>query len=256
MTVPLRLLATLLATFATAIVSVAALPAPAAATPTIASLKVHALPIPGVRGSGLPGAGALIRGELKIAGSEYSGNPAPLTQVVFSTPSGTRLRPQGFPTCSHAVLEMRGPKACPRGSATGPAGVALGAVSFGGERVPEQASIQGFFAPGGGYYMYIFGHTPALVEIIGDAHTTAPVPPYGPQVIAEIPLIETVPGAADASFLEGAVEVGATRRQDRRTISLITLPNHCPHGGWEVKAELSFLGGTVSERTTRMPCPR
>lgn len=243
-------------TSAAAIAVLAALPALAGAVPTIESLKLRALPIPGVPGSGVPGAGALIRGEARITGSEYVGNPAPLTQVVFFTPAGTRLHPQGFPTCSHAVLEAKGPQGCPKDSATGPEGSALGAVSFGGERVPERASVQGFFAPGGGYYMYIYGQTPALVEIIGNAHTTAATPPYGPQVVGEIPLIETLPGAADASFLEGSLEVGATHRQNGRTISFITLPSHCPHGGWQVKAQMTFLGGGIDEQTTRMPCPR
>jgi hypothetical protein len=240
----------------TAVGVLAVLPSVATAAPTIETLNVKALPVPGVPGTGRPGTGAVIRGETRIAGTEYDGSPAPLTGIAFYTPPGVTLNPQGFSTCSLSALEQLGPPGCPKGSAAGPVGFALGTVSFGGERVPERASVQGFFAAGGGFYVYVDGVTPALIEIIVSGHASPAVAPFGPRVIGEIPLIATVPEAPYASFLEGAVEFGATRRQDGRTIPYLTLPERCPRGGWKIKVLLSFLGGTTVEQSSRMPCPR
>jgi len=70
------------------------------------------------------------------------------------------------------------------------------------------------------------------------------------------PLIETVPGAPDASVLEGTIRVGAAYRHGGNTISYITLPKKCSQGGLPLKAELSFLGGATAEASYKMPCPK
>jgi hypothetical protein len=71
----------------------------------------------------------------------------------------------------------------------------------------------------------------------------------------EIPLIETVPGALDASILEGTVRVGAAYKQGKRTVSYVTLPDSCAKAAWPVKVELGFLGGASAQTTYDMPCP-
>lgn len=232
----------------------AALPAPAAATPTIDVFKVSAGPIPGLAGTGRLGTGALIHGTVKISGTEYGGSPAPLTGVSFFAPA-IRLHQQGFTTCSATTLELRGPEACPKHSAAGPVGNVMGTVTFGGERVPEHATVEPFFAPGGGMEIFVYGRSPALVEVIAHGRILPAAPPFGLQVVGEIPLIITLPGALDASFVEGTVGAGAGYRQGGRTISYLTLPRSCPHGGWPVKGTLTFLGGGQASASGRMPCP-
>lgn len=223
-----------------------------------ASLKLVARAIPGVPGTGYRlGAGALIEGTAKVTGTEYGGSPPPLTGIRVYAPPGTVLRPQGFATCAPSVLERDGPAQCPKRSAAGPKGSAVGTVSFGGERVPETVSVQPFFAPGGGETAFIDGTTPVLVEILATAHMVASSsPPFGPEFTGAIPLIETVPGALDASFQEGTVSVGAAYRHGGRVVSYITLPKRCPRPGWPTKLELDFLGGAEAQATYTMPCPR
>ncbi len=71
-----------------------------------------------------------------------------------------------------------------------------------------------------------------------------------------MPLIETVPGALDASFLKGTIRVGAAYKHGRKTISYVTMPKTCPKGGFPVKVEVSFLGGTTAGASYKMPCPK
>jgi hypothetical protein len=228
----------------------------ASAAPTITSLKLSALPVPGFPGTGnILGAGAAIKGQAAISGTEYGGFPPPLIGIKFYAPAGTKLHPQGFATCAPSVIEKSGPGGCPRRSIAGPKGSAVGVVSFGGERVRETASVQPFFAPGGAVTVFVNGTTPVSLEILATAHVVNASPPFGVGFVGEVPLIETVPGALDASFEEGAVMVGAAYKRGKRTIDYITMPKACPKRGWPTKLELSFLGGATTEASYRMPCP-
>ena len=242
-----------------AVLSLAALglSATASAAPTITSFKMAAIPIAGFPHTGnILGAGAVIQGHTSISGTEYGGSPPPLTGLKLYAPTGTGLHPQGFATCAPSVLEMSGPEACPKKSVMGPGGSVVGTVSFGGERVSETASVQLFFPPGGGGEAFVFGHTPVSIEILVKAHMVPSSPPYGVEVIGEIPLIETVPGALDASFQEGTIEAGAAFKHGKKTVSYITMPTKCPKSGLPVKEEMSFLGGAHAEASSKMPCPR
>jgi hypothetical protein len=129
-------------------------------------------------------------------------------------------------------------------------------VSFGTERVSETASVQPFFAPGGDLEFFVDGTTPVSVEILAKGSVVHAPPPFSLEFIGEVPLIETVPGALDASFEEGTVMVGAAYKQGKKVIPYVTVPKKCPKGGWPVKVELSFLGGAITEAAYKMPCPR
>jgi hypothetical protein len=228
----------------------------ASAAPTI-TLKVAAVPIPGFPGTGdILGAGAALEVQGTILGTEYGGFPPPLTEIKFYAPAGAKLHPQGFATCAPTVITASGPGACPKQSAAGPKGSAGGVVSFGTERVHETVSVQPFFAPGGNLEFFVDGTTPVSLELLATGHVVSSSPPFGLEVIGEVPLIETVPGALDASFEEGHINVGAAYRRGKHTVSYVTVPKRCPAGGWSVKVELSFLGGASTEASYKMPCPR
>jgi hypothetical protein len=236
-------------------VLVLGLPATALAAPTTA-FKIRAVPIAGVPGTGnILGAGAALQGEGTVSGTEYGGFPPPLVGVKFFAPAGMRLHPQGFATCSPSVLETSGPGPCPKRSTAGPKGSATGVVSFGGERVQETASVQPFFAPGGGLEAFVDGVTPVSIEILAAVHVVGFAPPFGLELVGDVPLIETVPGAPDASVEKATITVGAAYRRGGRTISYITMPKRCPRGGMAAKVELSFFGGATAQATYRMPCP-
>jgi len=239
---------------------VLALPGAASAAPVV-TLKVKVIPIPGYPGTGyILGHGASELAEFTISGTEYGGGfPPPLIGVNFYLPKGVVLHPQGFPTCPVATLEKVGK--CAKSSEAGPTGHALGVVSFGSERVPEEVEVQPYFAPGGGLEFLTAGHSPVALEFISKGHYVAGGPGFGQQLQSEIPLVETVPGAPDASAESISVTVGAAYKKHGKTVYYGTVPKKCPAGGFPVKAELLFAGlGGLEPQTVpasyKVPCPK
>ena len=240
-----------------------ALPGVAAATPTV-TFKAKAVPIPGFPHTGnIFGAGAAVEAEYTISGTEYGGFPPPLIHVNFYLPAGTKLHPSGFPTCNPSVLEPagKGPKGCPKGSHAGPVGTVTGVVAFGKEIVPETATIEPFYAPGGGLEFFTFGHEPVLLEILSKAHYVNSSGLYSKKLEAEVPLVETVPGAQDASVKFIKVKAGSAIKKGGKTTYYGTLPTKCPKKYLPVKTELTFAGlGGLTEQTVtaeyHAPCPR
>jgi hypothetical protein len=244
--------------------AILAFPGAAGALPTI-TVRGRAIPIPGFPHTGnLFGAGAAVQAEVKISGSEYGGFPPPLIGVNVYLPTGVKLHPQGFPTCPvKVIMEEKEPRNCPKGSAAGPIGRVSGVVAFGKERVQENAEILSFFAPGGGFEFLTIGHSPVTLEIPTGARLLHPGGQggFGPEFSAEIPLVETVPGAPDASVESIEVTLGAAIRKHGKPIYYGTVPRTCPRGGFRVKAEFTFAQpGNISMPETvtvpfRAPCP-
>ncbi len=240
------------------------LPALAAAVPTV-TVKAKIVPIKGFPGTGnILGAGAAVESQVTISGTEYGGFPPPLIGVNVFLPKGTVLHPSGFPVCPPAELEPsgRGPKACrEKGASAGPVGKATGVVAFGSEVVPETVTIEPFYAPGGGLEFFTFGHEPVLLEILSKAHFTGASGLFSKELIAEIPLVETVPGAQDASVKTISVKIGSAIRKNGKPVYYGRVPKKCPKGGFPAKAELTFagLGGLTQStvtKTLKVPCPR
>jgi hypothetical protein len=240
------------------------LPAVAAATPTV-TVRGRAVAIRGFPHTGnYFGAGAAVRAEVRISGTEYGGFPPPLIGINVYLPAGVHLHPQGFPTCPVGVItEMREPRLCPKGSAAGPVGRVSGVVAFGSEIVGEQGEILSFFAPGGGFEFLTLGHTPVTLEIptVGRLLHPGGAGGFGPEFTGAIPLVETVPGAQDASVEAIDITLGAAIRRHGRTVYYGTVPNSCPKGGFRAKAEFTFArGGDLATPETvsvavRAPCP-
>lgn len=236
----------------------------AGAVPVV-TLKLEPVPIVGQPHTGyILGHGAALEAEYRISGTEYGGFPPPLIGIDFYLPAGTKLHPQGFPTCPPSTLEPAGigPKGCPKGSAAGPAGSVTGYVAFGSEIVPETATIEPFYAPDGGLEFFTFGHEPVLIEILSKGrYVNVDREGFGQKLTAQVPLVETVPGAQDASVEKINVKVGSAIKVKGRTIFYGMLPTTCPKEGFTVKSDLTFagLGGLTQSTVTvtyKAPCPR
>jgi hypothetical protein len=244
-----------------AVVALAA-PASASAAPKV-SVKARIVGIPGFPNTGNKlGAGAAVESQVTISGTEYGGFPAPLIGVNVFLPKGTVLHPEGFPTCPVATLEPLGPGpgACPKGSRAGPVGRVHGEVAFGGTLVEEETTLESFYAPGGGLEFFAFGHQPSIIEVISTAEFVNVGGIFSHELIAHVPLVETVEGAQDASVTSISVKVGSAIRQNGRTIYFGRVPKRCPRGGFPGKAEFTFaeLGGLAKAtvvKTLKVPCP-
>jgi hypothetical protein len=240
-------------------------PVAADATPTAVTLKIRGVPIsvnpgqansPTYPGTGNTlGGGTAVEAEYRISGSEYGGFPPPLTGVTFLAPAGARVHPQGFATCSTAILESHEVGRCPKKSVASSVGSVSGVVSFGATRVHENLSLQAFFAPGGELAFYAEGRSPAVIEFISEGGFTNAGGAFGPKLSAAVPLVETVPGAPYGVVETAKLTVGAAFMQHGKLVSYATLPRKCPRGGFPVRSELRFLTGEPVTVDAKMPCP-
>jgi len=250
------------------LVAAFALPAAASAAPTI-SAKAEAVPIPGFPGTGnFYGKGADVKAKLEIKGTEYGGHPAPLIGVNFWLPKGAKINSSGFKTCVKEKLEQEGPKGCPSGSPAGPEGHALGAVELEKERVPEEVKILSYFTSGG-LLFYVEGHHPVSLEFVSAGHWAqlGGGGGFGPELVTEVPLVEPIRGAADASTETISVTSGAAIKKGKKAIYYGTVPKkgECKKGGFKGKVEMIFakisalparVPGETAVANFKTPCPK
>jgi len=253
-----------------AVLGLIALAAPALAaaeevpTPTITKFIAKAVPVPGVPGTGnFYAKGASVEVEYEIAGTGYGATPQnpsggipPLSGVNFFLPKGTKLDTKDFKAvCTEAILKNTGPSGCPKKSVASPIGNALGEVTFGTTRVPEEATLQGFFAPGCGLLFFTHGSSPVNLEIVSTGHFVKSSGKYSYEFQALVPAVASVPGAPLASVKTIHVKTGAAFKKKGKVISYGTLPKkgECPKGGFPIKTELIFGGMFGGEREFGIP---
>jgi hypothetical protein len=258
-----------------------ALAAPATASaeeipaPTL-KVRAAAVPIPGFPGTGnFYGKGADVEATLEIAGSGYGasaqnpkGSVPPISAVNVYLPKGVKLHPSGFGTCAEATLKNLGPSGCPKGSVASPIGSVLGEVTFGTERVPENATLQGFFGPASSILFYTQGSSPVSLEVVSTGRFVRSSGKYSWELETLVPPVATVPGAPLASVSRIHIKAGAAYRSRGKAIPYGTVPKkgECPEGGFFGKTEVTFGGtfgggrefGIPAKTVTnviRVPCP-
>lgn len=243
--------------------------------PTL-KIKAAAVPIPGFPGTGnFYGKGADVEATLEISGSGYGATPQnpggsapPISAVNVYLPKGVKLHPSGFGSCSEATLKNIGPSGCPKSSVASPIGSVLGEVTFGSERVPESATLQAFFAPGGNFLFYTQGSSPVSIEVVSSGRYVRSSGKYSWELETLVPPVATVPGAPLASVSKIHIKAGAAYKSHGKVIPYGTVPKkgECPKGGFYGKVEVTFGGSFGGEREfgipaktvtseIRVPCP-
>jgi hypothetical protein len=235
-------------------------------TASLKSFKVLGVPITKQGGGTWPntgnclGCGTGLQLEYQLEGSGYgvttqnpTGGVPPTSQINLYLPAGVTLHPAGFPTCSPQTLMDLGPQGCIAGSVAGPVGLAYTELTFGTERVQEEAELRPFFGPGGNLLFYIAGHSPVSLEIVSQGHFEKSSAPYGEDLIIPLPPVVTVPGAPLLSFQDIYMKLGAAFMQGETRVSYFTMPTECEVGGLPFKSEVTFGGEFGGERDFGIP---
>lgn len=215
------------------------------------------------------GAAATIELSLKIAAPPGQ-LPSALTEVEVRYPQnlGFALSGLGLAVCAPAMLEEAGASGCPANSIMG-RGSATAELRFGPQFVTERASISIARAPDQeghiSLLMYASGPSPVNTQILSPAQLLPTSPPFGGRLNMQLPIIPSVPGAADVAIVALDVSIGPQgltyyERAEGATLAYIPkgilLPTTCPHGGFPFAATFSFLDGSHSQARAVLPCPR
>jgi hypothetical protein len=195
--------------------------------------------------------------------------PSALTEVEVRFPQylGFALSGLGRTVCTSAMLERAGPDSCPANSIMGH-GSATAELRFGPQLVTEDASISIARAPDEeghiALLVYAVGPSPVNTQILAPAQLLPTGLPFGGSLNMELPVIPTVPGAANVAIVSLDVTLGPQgltyyERAEGATLAYtpkgILLPTTCPRGGFPFAAILSFLDGSRLQARTTLPCP-
>jgi hypothetical protein len=205
--------------------------------------------------SGDLGEGTTVTDEFTFSGTEYGGRPEPLTNLIVHLPGGVGGSQAGFATCEVSTIEMTGIGGCPPGSLAGPKTNIGMLVSFGTETVAETGTVQAVFGAGETLNFFVDATTPVSVEVLMTGTYTVDSAPYSHMLNLAIPLIESVPGALDASITSLDLAFGASRSEEDSEVHSVTVPEACPSGGFGWLASAAFKDGTTTDVSYTSPCP-
>jgi hypothetical protein len=189
--------------------------------------------------------------------------PSALTGIDFHYPNDLGLGTSGLglATCDPKRLAAHGPKVCPPNSIMG-RGRALAKFQASPEVSKETAALALVAGPPQHGYIRMLvsasGSAPVAARILME---TLLVPG---QLRMKVPLVPGVPEGPDVAVVQAYVTIGGRltyyRRAHGRRIAYhpvgVSLPRHCPRGGFKFSAAFSFLDGTSTQARATVPCPR
>jgi hypothetical protein len=202
--------------------------------------------------------------------SSGGGLPSPLESVSLSLPVGidylsTTL---GLAICQPAALLEHGLPGCPPDSRLG-SGSAYVEVPFGvssGHEIPHIEALMG--PPHGANIVVLFyaeGQEPVYAQIVFEGELVAGSQTLGGSLDAAVPLIPSVAGGPPVSIVSVSSTIGPAgltyyEHVHGHTVSFhprgVSVPRHCPHGGFAFAARFTFQDGTSALAKSTVPCPR
>ena len=180
--------------------------------------------------------------------------PSPLTGVDFHYPANLGIATSGLgvASCPVAELEAHGPSICPPDSRMG-SGSAFVEIPVGGEVLTETASIGLVAGPSENGFVKLLVSATGLSPVA--ARIVMPSLLLAGNLKLTVPLVESLPGAADVSVVRVHVTLGGNltyyERRHGKMVPYrpksVVLPKRCPRGGFKFSATFSFLDGTQAE---------
>jgi hypothetical protein len=197
------------------------------------------------------------------------GLPAPVTSFDMRIPADLELigSSLGLAICQPAALLAGGQEGCSPNARIG-YGNARIEVPVGPEAVPEAAGIEAEMGPPVegqiGVLLYAEAGAPVAAQLIFPGVLFGNSGSTGQSLDTAVPLIPTLPGAADISMVSMNLSLGPDRltyykQVNGRTVGYrpegVALPTTCPRGGFHFGADISFLDGTTAAASSTVPCP-
>jgi hypothetical protein len=195
--------------------------------------------------------------------------PPPMTKLDLRMPAGLSYTTTtlGLSTCLPQTLLEHGINGCSPNSRLG-FGSALVEVPFGtgaGHEIPEIQAVAGP-SPGGNLVVlfYANGAFPVSAQLVFQGEVLAASGAFGTQLAANVPLVTSVPGGPDVSIVSVQSTIGPShltyfKHVHGRKVAFhpkgVSVPEHCPRGGFPFAAEFTFQDGNSTSAQTAVPCP-
>jgi hypothetical protein len=142
-------------------------------------------------------------------------------------------------------------------------------VPFGASSGHEIPHIEAFMGPPHGanvvVLFYAEGEEPVYAQIVFEGELVAGSQTLGGSLDAAVPLIPSVAGGPPVSIVRVSSTIGPAgltyyERVHGHTVSFhprgVSVPLHCPHGGFAFAARFTFQDGTSALAKSTVPCPR
>jgi hypothetical protein len=195
--------------------------------------------------------------------------PSPLTHLDLHLPPGVNYLTTtlGLAICKPAALVANGLSGCSPNSRLG-FGSAYVEVPFGGgsgREIPRIDALMG--PPHDGNIVVLFyadGREPVYAQIVFQGELLTGSTILGGSLQSAIPLIPSVTGGPPVSIVEVKSTIGPSHltyyeRVHGKTVSFhpkgVSVPSHCPRGGFQFSAEFGFLDGSTTTAKSIVPCP-
>jgi hypothetical protein len=214
------------------------------------------------------GAGTTIGFEFQVATTEGLA-PPPLTEIDLHLPAGMNYTTTqlGLAICQPANLEKHGLSGCPVNSRLG-SGSASVEVPFGtgsGHELPEIQAVMG--PPRNGNMVVLFyadGTTPVFAQLVFKGEVLPASGIFGSQLATLVPAIPSVPNGPNVSIISVRSTIGPghllyEKRVHGKIVHFhpkgISVPEHCPKGGFPFSATFAFEDGSTTSAAATVPCP-
>jgi hypothetical protein len=188
--------------------------------------------------------------------------PPPLTGVDFHYPVnlGIATTGLGVASCPPAALEARGASICPPDSRMG-SGSARVKVPVGAGVETETARLDLVAGPSPNGYVRLLVAATGLSPVIARIVIPSLLEPG--QLELTVPLVESLPEAADVSVVQAQLIIGGNITYyepiNGRNVAYrpagIGIPRTCPRGGFPFSADFSFWDGGHATARTTVACP-
>jgi hypothetical protein len=205
----------------------------------------------------------------RVEGPAAAATAPPLGSFSVSLPAGMGFAASGLglATCSPRRLLSAGAAACPHESLIGE-GRARVVAPFGARGVTERAHVLIFIGQPveeqTTVLVYFDGRQPVLAPLVLLSQVTSSASGSRSVLRTTVPAIATVPEGADVALTELQATLGPpglryVKREGGRRVRYrpagLSVPGHCPVGGFRFDAAFQFTDGSSATSSSTVPCP-